>query len=73
MLTDDEVAALFREMEADRAERKRSFQSAAHKVRQAHWELSAQPGRQDPQEQLGPQDSRALSIKGPMLRLLPTD
>ena len=35
MLTDDEVAALFREMETDRAERKRSFQSAAHKVRQA--------------------------------------
>ena len=35
MLTDDEIAALFRNIEADRAERKRNFQTAADKVRQA--------------------------------------
>lgn len=35
MLTDDEIAALFRDTESDRAERKRSFQAAADKVRQA--------------------------------------
>jgi len=35
MLTDDEIAALFRDMEADRAERKRNFQTAADKIRQA--------------------------------------
>lgn len=35
MLTDDEIAALFREMETDRAERKRNFQGAADKIRQA--------------------------------------
>jgi ATP-dependent DNA helicase RecG len=35
MLTDDEVTALFRDMEADRAERKRSFQPAGDKIRQA--------------------------------------
>ncbi len=35
MLADDEVAVLFREMEADRAERKRNFQSASDKIRQA--------------------------------------
>lgn len=35
MLTDDEINALFREMEADRAERKRNFQTAADKIRQA--------------------------------------
>ena len=35
MLTDDEVAALFRDAEADRTERKRSFQAAADKIRQA--------------------------------------
>lgn len=35
MLTDDEITALFREIEADRAERKRSFQAAADKIRQA--------------------------------------
>jgi len=35
MLTDDEIAALFRDMEAERAERKRSYQAAADKIRQA--------------------------------------
>lgn len=35
MLTDAEVAALFRDMESDRAERKRNFQAAADKIRQA--------------------------------------
>ena len=35
MLTDYEIAVLFREMESDRAERKRSFQGAADKIRQA--------------------------------------
>ena len=35
MLTDDEIAALFRDMESDRAERKRNFQAAADKIRQA--------------------------------------
>ena len=35
MLTDDEVSTLFHEMESDRAERKRNFQSAADKIRQA--------------------------------------
>lgn len=35
MLTDDEVAALFRDMESDRAERKRSFQASADRIRQA--------------------------------------
>ncbi len=35
MLTDDEIAGLFRDMEADRAERKRNFQAAADRVRQA--------------------------------------
>jgi len=35
MLTDDEVAALFRDTESDRAERKRSFQAASDRIRQA--------------------------------------
>jgi ATP-dependent DNA helicase RecG len=35
MLTNEEVATLFRDMESDRAERKRSFQAAAEKIRQA--------------------------------------
>ena len=35
MLTGDEIAALFRDMESDRAERKRNFPAAADKIRQA--------------------------------------
>lgn len=35
MLTDHEIAALFRDTETDRAERKRNFQAAADRVRQA--------------------------------------
>lgn len=35
MLTDDEIAVLFRDTESDRAERKRSFNAAADRVRQA--------------------------------------
>ncbi len=35
MLTDDEIAALFRDTESDRAERKRSFHAAADRIRQA--------------------------------------
>lgn len=35
MLTDDEIAALFRDTESDRAERKRNFRAAPDKVRQA--------------------------------------
>ena len=35
MLRDDEIASLFRDVEADRAERKRNFQAAADKIRQA--------------------------------------
>jgi len=35
MLTADEVATLFRDMESDRAERKRNYQEAADKIRQA--------------------------------------
>ena len=35
MLTPNEIAALFRDMEADRVERKRNFQTTADKVRQA--------------------------------------
>jgi len=35
MLTNDEIAALFHEMETDRAERKRNFQGAADRIRQA--------------------------------------
>ena len=35
MLTDDDIAALFRDMEADRVERKRNFQASAGRIRQA--------------------------------------
>jgi len=35
MLADDEIVTLFRDIEADRAERKRNFQAAADKIRQA--------------------------------------
>lgn len=35
MPTDDEIAALFHDMESDRAERKRNFQAAADRIRQA--------------------------------------
>lgn len=35
MLTDEEIATLFRDMESDRAERKRNYQAAADKIRQA--------------------------------------
>lgn len=35
MLTDDEISALFRDTESDRAERKRNFQAAADRIRQA--------------------------------------
>jgi ATP-dependent DNA helicase RecG len=35
MLTDDEIAALFRDTESDRAERKRNFQASADRIRQA--------------------------------------
>lgn len=35
MLTNDEISALFHDMESDRAERKRSYQTAADKIRQA--------------------------------------
>ena len=35
MLTDDEIIPLFRDMETDRAERKRNFNAAADKIRQA--------------------------------------
>lgn len=35
MLTDNEIAALFRDTESDRAERKRNFQAAADRIRQA--------------------------------------
>lgn len=35
MLTENEIALLFRDMEADRVERKRNFQSAGDKIRQA--------------------------------------
>jgi ATP-dependent DNA helicase RecG len=35
MLTDDEIAALFGDIEVDRAERKRNYKAAADKIRQA--------------------------------------
>jgi ATP-dependent DNA helicase RecG len=35
MLTDNEIAALFRDTESDRVERKRNFQAAADRIRQA--------------------------------------
>ena len=35
MLTDDEIASLFRDMESDRVERKRDYKSSADKIRQA--------------------------------------
>lgn len=35
MLTDDEIIELFRDMESDRAERKRSFQATGDRIRQA--------------------------------------
>ncbi|HUO23025.1 MAG TPA: ATP-binding protein [Caulobacteraceae bacterium] len=35
MLTDDEIATLFSNLESDRVERKRNFQSAADRIRQA--------------------------------------
>src|SRR6202012_4700480 len=35
MLTDDEITALFRDTESESAERKRNFQSAADRIRQA--------------------------------------
>lgn len=35
MLTEDEITALFRDMESDRVERKRSFHAAADRIRQA--------------------------------------
>jgi ATP-dependent DNA helicase RecG len=35
MLSDAEIAALFRDMEADRVERKRDYKSTADKIKQA--------------------------------------
>lgn len=35
MLTDNEIAAIFRDTESDRAERKRNFQASADRIRQA--------------------------------------